>query len=100
VLDEDLKWGHAVWTVNLDGDADEELVIGVRDNLSETSKCGVRIYDPQDPAGAKWTRQIVDPGSVAIEDLTAGDLNGDGRADLVAVGRVTKNVKIYWNEGK
>ena len=51
VLDEDLKWGHAVWAVNLDGDADEELVIGVRDNLSDTVKCGVRIYDPQDAAG-------------------------------------------------
>jgi hypothetical protein len=100
VLDEDLKWGHAVWAVNLDGDADEELVIGVRDNLSDTSKCGVRIFDPQDATGAKWSRQLVDPGSVAIEDLTAGDLNGDGRADLVAVGRATKNVKIYWNEGK
>jgi len=108
VLDEDLKWGHAVWAVNLDGDADEELVIGVRDNLSDTAKCGVRIYDPEIhgaisprvPPLVKWTRQLVDPGSVAIEDLTAGDLNGDGRADLVAVGRATKNVKIYWNEGK
>ena len=100
VLDEDLKWGHAVWAVNLDGDSEQELVIGVRDNLSETSKCGVRIYDPQDRAGTKWTRQLVDPGSVAIEDLTAGDLNGDGRADLVAVGRATHNVKIYWNETK
>jgi hypothetical protein len=108
VLDEDLKWGHAVWTVNLDGDEDQELVIGVRDNLSETSKCGVRIYDPQIHSAisprftprVEWSRQLVDPGSVAIEDLTAGDLNGDGRADLVAVGRATHNVKIYWNEGK
>ena len=108
VLDEDLKWGHAVWTVNLDGDADEELVIGVRDNLSDTAKCGVRIYDPKvqgaispkAPPKIEWTRQLIDPGSVAIEDLTAGDLNGDGRADLVAVGRATHNVKIYWNENK
>lgn len=100
VLDEDLKWGHAVWAVNLDNDEDQELVIGVRDNLSDSSKCGVRIYDPQDAAGKKWSRQIIDPGSVAVEDLVAGDLNNDGRADLVAVGRATKNVKIYWNENK
>ncbi len=100
VLDEDLKWGHAVTCVNLDGDADEELVIGVRDNKSETSKCGVRIFDPVDAATGNWTRQIVDPGSVAIEDLTAGDLNGDGKTDLVAVGRATHNVKVYWNESK
>lgn len=112
VLDEELKWGHAVWAGNLDGDADEELVIGVRDNLNEAVKCGVRIYDPKvvalsageaqsaGKAQVEWTRQLVDPGSVAVEDLTAGDLNGDGRADIVAVGRATHNVKIYWNQTK
>ena len=99
VLDEELKWGHAVWCGNLDADADEELVIGVRDN-SETAKFGVRIYDPQGGAAGSWPRQLVDPGSVAVEDLTAGDLNGDGRTDIVAVGRATKNVKIYWNGSK
>ena len=97
VLDEDLLWGHAVWCGNLDADADDELVIGVRDNKSDTARCGVRIYDPVDAAAGKWSRQLVDPGSVAVEDLAAGDLNGDGRADIVAVGRATKNVKIYWN---
>jgi hypothetical protein len=100
VLDEELKWGHAVWAANLDGDDDQELVIGVRDNLNDAVKCGVRIYDPQDNSGKKWDRQLVDPGSVAVEDLTCGDLNGDGRTDIVAVGRATHNVKIYWNEGK
>jgi len=107
VLDEDLKWGHAVSCANLDGDEDEELIIGIRDNQSETAKCGVRIYDPNTDERAatpvrsiKWQRQLLDPGSVAVEDLVAGDLNGDGKPDLVAVGRATHNVKIYWNEGK
>ena len=100
VLDEELKWGHAVWCANLDNDPDEELVIGIRDNLNDKFKCGLRIYDPTDAVAGKWTRQIVDPGSVAIEDLSVGDLNGDGRLDIVAVGRATHNVKIYWNETK
>ena len=48
--------------------------------------------------GTAWEREEVDPGGVAVEDLTAGDLNGDGKIDLVAVGRATGNVRIYWNE--
>ncbi len=98
VLDDQLKWGHAVWCANLDDDKDEELIIGVRDNLNGEVKCGVRIYDPQDPHGQKWQRTLLDPGGVAVEDLAAADLNGDGRIDIVAVGRATHNVKIYWNE--
>jgi hypothetical protein len=59
----------------------------------------VRIFKAQDEAGTKWARQLVDPGAVACEDLQAADLDGDGRIDIVAVGRQTHNVRIYWNEG-
>ena len=100
VLDDELKWGHAVWCANVDDDEAEELIIGVRDDLNDEHRRGLRIYDPQNEAGTEWKRTIVDPGSVAIEDLAAGDLNGDGRTDVVAVGRQTHNVKIYWNETK
>jgi hypothetical protein len=100
VIDEQLKWGHAVWFVDFDGDGNDELVIGVRDDLSkkEGERCGVRIYKMTDETGAKWRRQDVDPGGVAVEDLAVADLNGDGRPDIVAVGRATKNLRIYWNE--
>jgi hypothetical protein len=101
VLDEDLKWGHAVACANLDADADEELIIGVRDDKDANHLCGLRIYDPVSDAVASdavnWRKQSVDPGGVAIEDLAVGDLNDDGRLDIVAVGRATKNVRIYWN---
>lgn len=100
VLDDQLKWGHAVWCANLDDDEDDELIIGVRDDLNDQARRGLRIYDPVDASQGKWRRQVVDPGSVAIEDLAAADLNGDGRVDIVTVGRQTQNVKIYWNETK
>jgi FG-GAP-like repeat len=98
LLDEELKWGHAVWCADLDGDADEELVIGVRDELSATARSGVRIYDPVEPAAGRWQRSAIDPGGVAVEDLAVADFDGDGRLDIVAVGRQSHNVRIYWNE--
>jgi hypothetical protein len=98
VIDENLKWGHAVWCADLDGDSDEELIIGVRDNKDTANPCGVRIYDPAGAQPADWKAERLDPGGVAVEDLAAGDLDGDGKIDLVAVGRQTKNVRIYWNQ--
>jgi hypothetical protein len=45
-----------------------------------------------------FMRQLVDPAGVAVEDAVAGDLNADGRIEIIAVGRATHNVRIYWNE--
>jgi hypothetical protein len=102
VLDEQLKWGHGVWCADLDGDGGDELVIGVRDDLSKKDgeRCGVRVYKALDDKGTKWARHDIDPGGVAVEDLAAADLDGDGRIDIIAVGRATKNLRIYWNQGK
>lgn len=103
VIDEQLRWGHAVWCADLDGDGDEELIIGVRDNPNPKDpfqeQRGVRLYKAVDGKGAQWQRHILDNGGVAVEDLAAADLNGDGRIDIVAVGRQTFNARIYWNEG-
>jgi hypothetical protein len=102
VVDEQLRWGHGVWCADLDGDGNDAIVIGVRDNLSDNagSRRGVRIYRVEDENGTKWQRQILDDGGVAVEDLAVADLDNDGRPDIVAVGRQTGNVRIYWNEGR
>lgn len=102
VIDEPLTWGHAVWTADLDGDPDEELVIGQRDPNPEGAANhagpGVFVYDPvpgSDPIA--FRKHAIDDGGVAVEDATAADLDGDGRPELIAGGRASHNVRIYWN---
>jgi hypothetical protein len=60
----------------------------------------VRVYKALDDKGSKWSRQIIEDGGVAVEDAACADLDGDGKIDIVAVGRDTQNVRIYRNVSK
>jgi hypothetical protein len=102
VIAEPLSWGHAVWCANLDDDKDDELIIGQRDanraGAAEPRGPGVFVFDPRPGTyPPRFDRVSVDNGGMACEDALAADLDGDGRNDLVAGGRATHNVKIYWN---
>lgn len=100
VLDESLKEGHGVWTADLDRDGSDELIIGHRvKGDGPVAGPGIYIYDAQDAEGAQWAKHVLDDGGVAVEDLIAEDLNGDGWIDIVAGGRATHNVKLYINKG-
>lgn len=98
-IDPEIKWGHAVQCADLDGDGSDELVLGFRDPLPNRGP-GINVYRAKDPAAHKldWEKHTIEDKGVATEDLTTGDLNGDGRVDIVAVGRATGNARIYWNE--
>jgi hypothetical protein len=103
VIAEPLAWGHAVWCANLDADGDDEVVIGQRDpNRSGDGPTGpgIFVFDPvpgSDPDSLRFTRHTVDDGGMACEDACAADLDGDGRPEIIAGGRATHNVKVYWN---
>jgi hypothetical protein len=95
VLDDRVAGGHALAWADLDGDGHDELIAGWRDG----DQPGVVAYG-FDREGSVRARSMVDAGGMATEDLAVGDFDADGRPDLVASGRKTANVKIYWNRTK
>jgi hypothetical protein len=90
-----LTEGHALGWADFDGDGHAELAVGWRG----APKTGIAIYTV-DRDGVLKSKTMVDDGGMATEDLIVGDFNGDKRPDIVASGRSTRNVKIYWNETK
>jgi hypothetical protein len=102
VIDDGVTWGHAVWFANLDGVRGDELIVGQRDSRNDAAEPkgpGVWVYDLNSwkPADARPPKVVVDDGGMACEDALAVDLDGDGRPEIVAGGRATHNVKVYWN---
>jgi len=101
VLIENHKGGHAVWTADLSGTGVDSLVVGFRGvPEGRVEDAAVYLLHPLDRAGEKWEKQVLDAKGLGSEDVICSDLDGDGRSDIIGVGRSTKNVKVYWNEGK
>lgn len=98
LLDGTFNRGHALGVADIDRDGNEDIVFGFSDpTKASDQKPGVSVFQVQDSATGKWTKTVIDNGGVAVEDLVVEDLNGDGRPDVVACGRATHNVKLYWN---
>lgn len=87
-----LTEGHALGWADFDGDGNEELAVGWR-----RGRPGVAIYFVE-RTGALKSKMRLDDGGMDTEDLMVGDFNGDNLPDIVASGRATRNIKIYWNE--
>ena len=104
VIDEPIAWGHAVWCADLDGDGDDEVVIGQRDPVRDPTRVprgpGLLAFDPT-PGSTPlaFTRHVIADGSPAAEDATVLDFDGDGRPDILAGGRATHDVTLFRNLG-
>lgn len=102
VLDAGLSEGHGIWLADLDGNGSDDIIACARAGKAGQGR-GLFVYSPSSPSGnasdAQWQKHVIDDQDMAAEDLAAVDLDGDGKIDIVAVGRATHNVRIYWNQG-
>jgi hypothetical protein len=99
VLDDSLIQGHALACGDLLGMGADQIVAGWRGNKAG-DKVGIKLFIPLDDQGAKWKPVNVDENTMACEDLCLADLDADGKLDIVAAGRATKNLKVYFNRTK
>ena len=92
LIDGGLSQGHALAAGNLIGSDKPDIVAGWRGKDS-SGKVGIKIYEA---TGDGWTTHLL-TDKIACEDLKLADLNHDGKLDIIAAGRSTKNVVIFWN---
>ena len=97
VLDDQLKDGHALACGDYLGVGSDQVVVGWR-AMNEPGVPGIKLFTPLDADGHEWRESIVSDGDVAVEDIKTADLNADGKVDIVAAGRQTKNLVIFFNE--
>ena len=97
VIDDSLRDGHAIVCGDFAGIGRDQAAVGWR-AMRARAPVGIKLFTPNE-SGTKWEASVVDLNTMACEDIKAADLNGDGRLDIIASGRKTQNVKIYWNEG-
>lgn len=97
VLTSDFHQGHALAAGDLLNSGTDQIIAGWR-NPDQNGKVGVKIFVSQNPGNTKWEEYWIDDNGMACEDLVLADLDGDGRLDIIASGRATNNLKIYWNK--
>jgi len=104
VLSDKLVEGHALACGNILGgypgvSASDQIVVGWRGKAGTTdTPIGLALWAPLDAKGEKWRESVIDPDGMACEDLQLADLDGSGKLAIIASGRRTHNVKIYFNE--
>ncbi|SKB90998.1 Repeat domain-containing protein [Parapedobacter luteus] len=98
-LDDELREGHGLVVADLIGQGRDQVIAGWR-NPNDAGHLGIKLYIPFNALWEAWTVKAIDIGDMACEDLAVADLDGDGKLDLIASGRSTHNLKIYWNRSE
>ncbi|MBX2842699.1 MAG: VCBS repeat-containing protein [Flammeovirgaceae bacterium] len=95
VLTGELNQGHALACADLLGMNSDQVVVGWR-NKDNEDKVGIKLFVP-DKRFINWKSYLIDGNNMACEDLKVADLDNDGKLDIIASGRASHNLIVYWN---
>lgn len=95
LLTDNLNQGHALATADFLGKGNRQIAVGWREP-NKDKKVGIKMYS-QNKETQTWEEFTIDDNKMACEDMQVADLNGDGKLDIIASGRATHNLVIYWN---
>lgn len=90
-----MNQGHGLATGDLLRRGKDQIVIGWREP-NDSGNIGIKLFYTS--PDLSWREHWIDKDGMACEDLKVADLDGDGKPEIIASGRSTKNLKIYWNK--
>lgn len=96
VLASGFQQGHALAVGVITDRSTVQVLAGWREP-DGNGHVGVKLFVPRDGTYKEWAEHWIDQNGMACEDLQVADLNGDGKPDIIAAGRSTHNLKVYWN---
>jgi hypothetical protein len=89
VIWDQVQSGHEVAVVDLNGDGYSDVIANDNSRVSERNpngSPGVHVFfSPQDPATGEWTYRRIE-SEAAMNGCVGGDMNEDGRLDLICTG--------------
>lgn len=96
VIDNELKRGHGITMLNVDGDGVTEIVAG-----GGGSAANLFFYKATDATGRTWKKTLMDT-SMAVQDCVTADIKGDHRnRDVICIsGQAPNNLTWYEYIGK
>jgi hypothetical protein len=97
LLDDELKDGHALAVADYLGVGSDQVVVGWR-GMHPRGVPGIKLFTPTSRDGRQWRATSISGAELAVEDIKSGDLNDDGKPDIVAAGRQTRNLKLFLNK--